>query len=37
VATRVDDQGRKLVDLDVRMDNQLQPDVLLSKVTVEIP
>ena len=37
LATRTDDQGCKLVDLDVRMDNQLQPDVLLSKVTVEIP
>jgi acyl dehydratase len=31
-----DDRGRKLVDIDVRIDNQRQPDAVIAKVTLEL-
>ena len=37
LAASRDDAGRKLVDIDVRIDNQDQPDAVIAKLTLELP
>jgi acyl dehydratase len=37
VSRKYEEDGRKLLDLEIHLDNQLQPDATVANVTVEIP
>ncbi len=36
VTKKYEQEGQKLVDLDVRIDNQLQPDTVTARITLEL-
>jgi acyl dehydratase len=36
VTRKYEQDGQKLADLDVRIDNQLQPDTVVARITVEL-
>jgi acyl dehydratase len=36
VTKKYEQEGQKLVDLDIRIDNQLQPDTVTARITLEL-
>lgn len=36
VTKKYEEEGRKLADLDVRIDNQTEPDTVVARITVEL-